>query len=300
MKTTIALLISVLLSTGTLAELSGSDDFNDNNRDPAKWGIWNPGANLLHETNRRLEFTSTGVGYEEDAWIWMPNNGSHIHDWSVSINAFNSENPPMTSEPVAIGLIVANTVDFGDSFGISLISFGSLRFVASGWQINGIDYWPTLGALQEVGVPSAELRISFDSTTKLLTSSYDIGGGFITLTNFDARSWGMNPNDTFTVGIHGQSDGFAVLAGQVYVDNYEATTMPHSAVITKCHPGTTGFMLEWVSEDGWDSVVQWSPNLVTTPFANLSETLPYPANRYTDTAHAVESQCFYQVEVQLK
>ena len=300
MKTTIALLISVLLSTGTLAELSGSDDFNDNNRDPAKWAFWNPRASLLHETNRWLEFTSTGVGYEEDAWIWIPNHGSHIHDWSVTINAFNSANPPMASEPVAIGLIVANSVDFGDAFGISLISFGPLRFVASGWQINGIDYWDSLGALQEIPANSAKLRVSFDSTTKLLTSTYDMGGGFTTLTNFTVNRWGMDSNDTFTAGIHGQSDEFTVPAGQVYVDNYEAVTMPYSVVITNCHPGTTGFMLKWVPEDGWDSVVQWSPDLMQTPFVNLSETLPYPVNSYTDTAHAVESQCFYQVEVQLK
>ncbi len=45
--------------------------------------------------------------------------------------------------------------------------------------------------------------------------------------------------------------------------------------------------------------VHWSTNL-TTAFQPLETGIEYPINSCTDTVHATEDQCFYQVEVQLK
>jgi hypothetical protein len=44
------------------ASLNGSDDFNDNSKDPARWGIdFTAGVGLLTETNGRLEYTTSGA-----------------------------------------------------------------------------------------------------------------------------------------------------------------------------------------------------------------------------------------------
>lgn len=67
--------------------------------------------------------------------------------------------------------------------------------------------------------------------------------------------------------------------------------------ITNYGPVASGFMLEWVPVAGWDSMVKCSTNLVETPFTNLSTSLPYPVNSYTDTVHGAEGKCFYRVEL---
>lgn len=69
-----------------------------------------------------------------------------------------------------------------------------------------------------------------------------------------------------------------------------------SANITNCCPVPSGFMLEWVPAGS--AVVKWTPDMVNTPFANLSASLPYSQSSYTDTVHGAENQCFYRVESQ--
>jgi hypothetical protein len=48
---------------------------------------------------------------------------------------------------------------------------------------------------------------------------------------------------------------------------------------------------------GWNSVVMYSTNLVTMPFTDLSGSLAYPLNIYTDTVYGAERECFYKVEM---
>ena len=90
MKTALVVVaVLALCCPGAEALLSGSDDFNDNIRDTDKWLIWEFGNGLLHETNGRLEFTSTGTGYEQDAWLWDYNTGSYNENWSVTLDVRN-------------------------------------------------------------------------------------------------------------------------------------------------------------------------------------------------------------------
>ena len=86
----------------------------------------------------------------------------------------------------------------------------------------------------------------------------------------------------------------AVMDGDVAPE----TSDSDGAAITNCYPVASGFTLEWIPVDGWDTVVQWSTNLVDTPFTDLSASLPYPVNTYTDTVHGADSKCFYRVELE--
>lgn len=72
------------------------------------------------------------------------------------------------------------------------------------------------------------------------------------------------------------------------------TVMGDYTLITNCCPVAGGFMVEWVS--GEEVMVKWSPDLVFTPFINLSVELPSTQSCYTDTVHSADNKCFYRVE----
>ena len=213
---------TLLCCSMAMADLNGSDDFNDNLRDPAKWVVWGPSTNLLAEINGRMEFTSTGVGHEQAAWIWTLNTGSYTQDWFVVIDAVNSCGPLPAEQRSSIGIVVANTADFGDVFVLDFIST-TTPFASSGWQTDYTGNW--WEATQPVSTNAIKLRIAFDSTTKLLSSSYDSGGGFTALTNFNVGSWAMADADTFSLAINGLSIDYAAASGQVYADNYIVGTV---------------------------------------------------------------------------
>jgi hypothetical protein len=60
-------LIPGVLFLGQAFAATAGDDFNDNSRDPTKWGEdYVQGNGVLTETNQRLEYTvDTGTGYDE-------------------------------------------------------------------------------------------------------------------------------------------------------------------------------------------------------------------------------------------
>lgn len=292
MKVSGCFLAGIMLCCGTaLAELGGSDDFNDNVRDPAKWQLY--ALDLLSETNGHLEFTSAGFGHEQGTWIWNLNAGSYTQDWVVVVDAVNSCAPISVGNAI-IGIAVANSSDFSDVFLAQFVAI-VVPIASSGWSINGIPNWAV--ANHPVSTNAIRLKIAFDSTAKVLSSSYDSGSGFTALTNLYVGGWTMTDTDTFTVAIDGQSDTYAVSPGDLYADNFRALTLPYSAAITNCYVEGEGFNLEWIPLTGWDSMVQYSTNLVSMPFTNLSSALPSSQNSYTDTVHSAEEACFYQVEV---
>jgi hypothetical protein len=83
----------------------------------------------------------------------------------------------------------------------------------------------------------------------------------------------------------------ALLFASIGINGSTAGT---SADITNCCPVAGGFMVEWVPGSG--AVVKWTPDL-TTPFTDLSATLPSSQSSYIDTVHGTDDQCFYRVEL---
>ena len=117
------------------------------------------------------------------------------------------------------------------------------------------------------------------------------------LTNYNVSDWGMTDVDRFMVAVIGWSYGVTPESGQVYGDYFAAVTLPNSIMIANSAPTAYGYMLEWTGITGWRSVVQYSTNLVTMPFTDLSAPMAYPLNAFTDTVHGAESECFYKVEM---
>ena len=210
----------LLCCSAVMAELNGSDDFNDNIRDPAKWTVIDP---LLSETNNRLEFTSTGVGDEDGAWVWTPNSGSYTQDWTVTVDA-NNYSTPSQNQWSHVGVFALNSTDDADFFGTALgVDTENGCIVLGGGEVDGTEHWD----LRLATAQSATLRISYDATAQKLSSSFDAGDGFISLTNFKVIDWSMNSNDTFIIAIAGFSEGgFTITSGEMYFDNFEAVTLP--------------------------------------------------------------------------
>ncbi len=63
--------------------------------------------------------------------------------------------------------------------------------------------------------------------------------------------------------------------------------------------GNVPFIITWDPVAGRIYNVSWSPNLIITPFANISGDIPSPANSYTDTVERINFQNFYRVDVRL-
>jgi len=77
------------------------------------------------------------------------------------------------------------------------------------------------------------MRISFDSTTKVIAFQYDIGSGWVQFGSFgisDAgggtdynADWSMSDTDLFCFDVYGWSERVAIASGKIYADNYQAT-----------------------------------------------------------------------------
>jgi len=61
---------------------------------------------------------------------------------------------------------------------------------------------------------------------------------------------------------------------------------------------TDQYILNWDSVEGRIYTIEWAPSL-TTPFQTLENSIVWPQNSWTDTAHSVDSKGFYRISVRL-
>jgi hypothetical protein len=78
---------------------------------------------------------------------------------------------------------------------------------------------------------STRIQISFDASTEVLTSSYDLGSGVTVLTNFDVGPLGMGDGDEFTIAVFGWSQDVSPASGEVYGDNFAAIPEPSTLAL---------------------------------------------------------------------
>ena len=73
------------------AIFTGSDNFNDNFKDPSLWGSdASQGSGALNETDSRLEYTGSGAGISDSNRPWIPNYASFISAWELRLDVSNS------------------------------------------------------------------------------------------------------------------------------------------------------------------------------------------------------------------
>ena len=231
-----ALLLCALPGTSH-ANLSGSDNFNDNSKDPTKWGtdfIPDTGstAGTLTETNLRLEYTAAGASAKERiARPWIANTGSYTSDWSVLIDV-NVPNLTLgVGQRIQFGLGVQNAANLTDTMSLDLRLDGTTgRVFHTSLTTNGVDVGPNVSSATALTLATIRIRYAAASTT-LLADFAVVGSS--SFTNFDSRDvaaagWGMNGSSAFNVGVFGGSNGSLVVASSDNLsgDNFVATPEP--------------------------------------------------------------------------
>jgi hypothetical protein len=224
--------LGLLICSSSLANLSGTDDFNDNVMDPAKWAV--QFGDPLTETNSRLQY-SGGSGAVQEMLAWIANKGSYVNNWSVSIDTFISvDETSLYDQFVNYGLGVVppplNTI-FSLELRVGEDQGGSnpYRHAVTAFDNGEAEVFQHQFPLSS---DSVRLQISFDASAKVLTSHYDTGGGMTVLTNYDTSTWGMADSDEFTIVVFGWSQDVSPASGEVFGDNFEAIP----------EPGTLGLM----------------------------------------------------------
>jgi len=230
MRKMVFTLCFVLLAGIAMANLDGSDDFNDNSMDTGKWST---ASTRITESNSRLEFTSDdGPEYVEN-WDWIANSGSYTQNWSVKVNAYSAIMPSgWDNQMINFGIRVKNSADptndlFELSFEIAHETEygGEFRAIIAEVTTNGVEGDDVQS--EDIGTINAvTLRISFDAKTKTLTAEYDTGSGYVALYSFlvtdPSTGWEMTDTDTFIAYLGFSSEFKAVTAGDIYGDNFAA------------------------------------------------------------------------------
>ncbi len=219
------------------------DDFNDNSKDPAKWGTDSiDGNGVLSEAGHALQFT-VGTGTAEDfvtrPWIasFMPYNAN----WEVQIDLKNLTVPTDDDQVNSFGISVFEENDTSNEVYGELYAshyggpparngfYGALY--SDNEFINEVD----TGGID--GLTIGAVRITFDAATKVLKLYYSdldpsVGYDWTLYGSFgvdgsdgvdDNADWTMTNSDRFSLSVYGYSEQMTVAAGKMIGDNFEVT-----------------------------------------------------------------------------
>lgn len=235
----IALSAILTHTTSYGSNFNGSDDFNDNSKDLAKWGtdaIFDPGvgSGTLTETSQVLQYTASGsFTIEELARPWIANTGSFTSDWSLQLDVNVPTLSLSAGQRIEFGLGVTNGDDPTDSFRLSLrLDAASGRQFHSQLRVDGVAQTAVTSTTTST---SAAILIQYDAATTTLSAGYDANGavGGYNFTIFDSRNittagWNMTASSVFDVAVGGKSQGSLAIssANNVSGDNFLAVPEP--------------------------------------------------------------------------
>ena len=232
----LAALVLGLSTATTFAAFIGSDDFNDNSKDLAKWGTdITTGGAALTETNSRLEYTTNGALSNETAFRpWVANSGSYTSNWTLQIDVNLPTLTLAVDQTYLFGLVVRNGDDSSDLFG-SALELGGTRHFLSFFHIDGVNQGEVKSTTTST---SATVRIRYAATGTTLFAEFDADGavGGYNFTTFDSRniaSWNMTGASVFQGTVNGASEGNLAItsANNVAGDNFQAAPEPSSVIL---------------------------------------------------------------------
>jgi hypothetical protein len=227
------------LLTAPMARADGSDDFNDNSKDPAKWGPDSVvGQGVLSETAGVLRYTSSSGTTEDSANRLWKARFPYNTDWAVQVDFRNSTTVAGPLQVNAVGINLrspasATTYLFHEFYN-SAIGGGPARAgIYANMGVNGT----SVGGEDTGGVAftTGALRLSYNGTSHVLTCFYDEdpsdGYQWLYLSSFGLAgsggtyngNWGMGPSDKFFLSVFGYSVAMSVPAGQMHLDNFSET-----------------------------------------------------------------------------
>lgn len=214
------------------------DDFNDNSKDPAKWGSRiSSGNGLLSETSQRLEYRcNNGTEYDEEYWPWIKSELPYDADWEAQIDLVNLTEPSAFDQVNSFGIEFVSPDNFDDYIFVEMYSsalqgpparigfYGEIgfnfAFVDSGERPT------TVGAV----------RLAFDAGTKVATLFYDDdpGDGY-QWTAFGSfgiagsggadgnADWALSAGARMPLLVYGFSQNMRVEGGAMWGDNFSVT-----------------------------------------------------------------------------
>jgi hypothetical protein len=221
---------------------TGGDDFNDNSKDPMKWGadIIPNGKCAMNEVNRRLEFTcrSASVDWNEVIRPWILTELPYDAPWEMQVDITNDTHLTTNDQwaNFGIGIISQYTEENGIYAGLYASTYGGLPAIKGFWsEMDTVsdDYSAWTGSLT---VTTGAVRLTFNNTTKVVTVWYDIDPG----TGYDwieyasygvggsggsngTANWGLTDGDKFWPFIYGYSELIGIKPGQLFGDNFQET-----------------------------------------------------------------------------
>ncbi|PAW71398.1 MAG: hypothetical protein B9S38_06485 [Verrucomicrobiia bacterium Tous-C4TDCM] len=231
--------LSLLLAPAARAD--GSDDFNDNSKNPAKWGTdVVTGNGALNETANVLRYTcANGTAEDNVARPWNATRFPYNADWEVQVDCFNNSSPVAPLQVNSMGITLESPLS-GDTFLYhevynSALGIGTTERTGfeTRMDVNGVS-----GGGEDSGgmtFTSGAVRMSWNGTTHVLTCEYDDdptdGYQWTYLSSFGLSGaggtynadWGMAPTDQFFISVYGYSSAMNVPAGQLHLDNFSET-----------------------------------------------------------------------------
>ncbi len=283
------------------------DNFNDNTKNPAKWGddiFVDDGTNIfLIETNSRLELSgssASGTNHSSIVRPWIGSFGSYTQSWEAAVDVnVGAVSLPEDNGHISMFLAVVESGDpeFSDHLSMELYSYrdsvSSVRrySVDAAYNHHEVD----LGQVTTADLQS-RLRIAFDASTKILTASYN--GTLLGSMDVDAAetSWAMTSGSQFQLLLGGSMRGsFTYNGHEVYADNFELRTgndMTHllticdgtgsgfytngASVVITASNAPTGWMFDrWIGSTQYITSVTSSPATVTMPAQAITLTATY-------------------------
>jgi len=228
--------VGAVLMPGQIFAQPVVDDFNDNVKNKVLWGPdIRVGKGVVTERNHRLEYTVSTPGRSEDYAIrdLIASQGTYTENWEVQIDAFNGTRTS-GSKGSSVGMEIFrcdNRADY-EVYGELYAASGGKTFYGEIWSPDGWDEVQTADLSGNLPLKSS-IRISFDSTTKVITLDYDTGGGWIQFGSFGISAagggddynldWSMGDSDQFCIDVYGWSEDMIIGSGKIYADNFQAT-----------------------------------------------------------------------------
>jgi hypothetical protein len=228
-------ILAVFVVNECHANLNGSDDFNDNSKDPTRWGAdFTKEVGVLTETNGRLEFTTTGAPTAVDFALrpWILNYGSYTQDWEFQVDVNLPQLTLINTQYVGFALSVSPGADPN-----MVLTNAFTIFMDQNSDEHRFKFQITVDAsrtsLQKTltASTSAAMRIAFDANTKVLSAFYDENGptcGYawtlLVSTNVPA-GWNMTSTSVFGVHVLGIANFISVAPTvNVFGDNFCASS----------------------------------------------------------------------------
>jgi hypothetical protein len=220
-----------------MAWADGADNFDDNSKDPTKWGADVGGPGVLTEQNQRLEFTCSNAFAEGDTWRpWILHRFPVNASWTIQIDTVNSSEPPTFGQLNSAGFTLFHPTTSDSELYTELyaVPFGK------GFVSNLITEDNTVGDTDSgaflSGTVMAAVRVEYNGATKVANSFYDddtsngyqwtplasygLAGSGGTTTN---TNWNLTNDQQLSVWVYGYSAFMTISSGEVYLDNFAET-----------------------------------------------------------------------------